>query len=340
MKRSMFFTTRNAGKKRAKTSSTQQASQRRNKSRFVPCPLCSQSFSFHVIEAHASACDGVKNNWKHGTVDVENKSSSSGFGSVPDCTASKGPSIAKKASTVLVHDNSSSGDHSPGHEQHPNSSKQDDAKLQWASMIKSVQGNCSVPGLFLFEEFITEEEEHELINHLDGIDRKHHNNKQSFLPPWKPSTFNGRHMGKRWGVHCSLKDRKVYPAENPLPQPIQNIIQKITNHPRMKHSIMKGCTPNEANAIDYRRANGDYLKSHVDDRQLSKEPIANLSLAGDCLMTFKNERKQNQKILLKKRTLQILTGGARYDYSHGIDNEDLLSDRRISITMRESPITK
>ena len=108
---------------------------------------------------------------------------------------------------------------------------------------------------------------------------------------------------------------------------------------------VKGWLPNEANAIDYRRKQGHWLKSHVDDRKLSKEPICNLSLAGDCYMTFKNEAMhrnlaaKEQKVLLKRRCLQVLTGSARYDFSHAIANADLLSDRRVSITMRESPLT-
>jgi alkylated DNA repair dioxygenase AlkB len=59
-------------------------------------------------------------------------------------------------------------------------------------------------------------------------------------------------------------------------------------------------------------------------------------------MTFRNERipGEEKRVLLRRRTLQVLTGKARYDYSHGICNEDLLSDRRVSITMRESPLTK
>ena len=105
---------------------------------------------------------------------------------------------------------------------------------------------------------------------------------------------------------------------------------------------MAGCVPNEANAIDYHRKQGHWLQNHVDDRQLSKEPIANLSVAGDCYMTFRNERVrgESKRVLLPRRTLQVLTGKARYDYSHGICNKDLLSDRRVSITMRESPLTK
>lgn len=221
-----------------------------------------------------------------------------------------------------------------------------DAKEQWSKIIYSARSGSDeiesypsssdepIPGLRLYEEFISIEEEEEIIRQLDGKG----NEKEDQYLPWRPSTFNGKHFGKRWGVHCSLRDRKVYPEDNPLPSTIQSLAHKISE---MK-DVMKMCKPNEANAIDYRRANGDYLRSHVDDRQLSKEPIANLSLVGDCWMIFRKERPpyDEKKVLLKRRTLQILTGSARYDYSHGLRNEDLLSDRRVSVTMRESPVSK
>ncbi len=194
-----------------------------------------------------------------------------------------------------------------------------------------------LPGLFLFEEFITEEEEQEIMAQLDGESDMHRHE----LLPWKACNFNGTHDGKRWGVHCNLRDRKVSAPENPLPHFVQHVlVEKLKKLPQMM-----GCVPNEANAIDYRRQKGHWLDAHVDDRQLSKEPIANLSIAGDCVMTFRNVAPNRntaasvQRVLLKRRTLQILTGKARYDFSHGIAHEDLLSDRRVSVTMRESPLT-
>lgn len=187
-----------------------------------------------------------------------------------------------------------------------------------------------IPGLFLYENFISEEEELKILDHLD-----------TEALPFAPGRFNGKHLGKRWGVHCNLRDRRVDAPENPLPDFIQNLVLSKLQH----IPLMKGCVPNEANAIDYHRKQGHWLKSHIDDRKLSKEPIANLSLAGDCYMIFRNEAThrniavKEQKVLLKRRCLQILTGKARYDFSHGIANQDLLADRRVSVTMRESPLT-
>lgn len=194
-----------------------------------------------------------------------------------------------------------------------------------------------IPGLFLFEEFITEEEEREIMAQLDGRSAPH---RHEFIP-WSAKNSYGVHDGKRWGVHCNLKESKVSSAENPLPDFVKRIIiPKLTILPQMM-----GCIPNEANAIDYRRQKLHWLLAHVDNWHLSKEPIANISLAGDCIMTFcnvapnRNAAISGKHVLLKRRTLQILTGNARYDFSHAIANRDLLSDRRVSITLRETPLT-
>ena len=195
-----------------------------------------------------------------------------------------------------------------------------------------------IPGLFIYEEFITVEEERQILSELDGSDAA---SVGEFLP-WKLANFNGPHLGKRWGVHCNLRDRMVEAAENPLP----NFVKQILMPKLLSLQPMNGCVPNEANAIDYRREQGHHLSAHVDDRKLSKESIANLSLAGDCYMTFRNVAPNRntavtvKRVLLKRRCLQILTGKARYDFSHEIQDADLLSDRRVSVTMRESPLTK
>lgn len=178
----------------------------------------------------------------------------------------------------------------------------------------------------MWEDFITEHEEMEILKDIDTT-----------LPDWKESRFNGLHRGKRWGVHCQLQHRQVVEGEHDFPPAIQHL---VVDKLQTIDSIMRSVVPNEGNAIEYRRSAGHYLKSHVDDRQLSLEPIANLSLAGDCIMTFTHTKSGREwRVHLPRRCLQILTGAARYDCSHGIDASDVLSDRRVSLTVRHSPLT-
>ena len=56
----------------------------------------------------------------------------------------------------------------------------------------------------------------------------------------------------------------------------------------------------------------------------------------NCTDASENVLKDIYRVFLPRRTLQILTGRARYHYRHGIHNADLSSERRISITLRES----
>mmetsp|Transcript_13162 Transcript_13162/g.24735 ORF Transcript_13162/g.24735 Transcript_13162/m.24735 type:complete len:400 (-) Transcript_13162:1528-2727(-) len=313
---------------------------KKNDSRFQSCPICLKTFPIHAIERHASLCttgptnddasyqDPISSNcvvvpyssnkYDHTVIKTDRETTSCTVQtSLVDEVSIEDVHVIQKWKDILKHDKQQSNTN------HKSSSQR-------------LSNNEPLPGLFIFEDFITPQEEEEIISMLDGKG----SHADSFLT-WKASKFNGKHAGKRWGVHCSLKDRKVYPQDTPLPPLLLNLI----NAKIRQLQEMKGCIPNEANAIDYRQKNGDYLKNHVDDRQLSKEPIANLSLAGDCFMTFRLERHSApdhfpkvQKVLIKRRTLQVLTSNARYDYSHGIDNEDLLDERRISITMRESPL--
>lgn len=274
---------------------------------FGSCPLCQQVFPIRTLESHAAQCNGPappqeQPSERQPHQSSEQKDSLSGWTTTTVSPASLFSPTPQAA--VSCSDGSSTA-------------------------------SSSIPGLYIYENFITEEDEARILAYLDGT-----LGDESFVP-WTPATFNGKFSGKRWGVHCNLRDKRVTAAERPLPDFVQSLIL-----PKLAAlAPMAGIHPNEANAIDYRRDMGHYLKSHVDDRQLSKEPIANLSLAGDCYMTFtnvsprRNTSVMQSKVLLKRRTLQILTGAARYDYSHGIEHSDLLSARRVSVTMRESPLT-
>lgn len=294
-------------------------------SHFGTCPLCHAHFPFHQLNRHAADCNGsndsaAKIKKKQQTLLQNNaKVDNSARRASLDITAPSSLLVAepdrkksKMSSTTL--------------------------KFRHHPLVDGKAPTCEpIPGLYLYEEFITEEEEQQILSELDGNDIEF---ASEFLP-WKTANFNGPHLAKRWGVHCNLRERKVGAAEHPLPNFVRHILL-----PKLQSlKPMNGCIPNEANAIDYRRKQGHYLAAHVDDRQLSKEPIANLSLAGDCKMTFRNVAIHRntavpvQKVLLKRRCLQVLTGKARYDFSHGIDFNDFLSDRRVSVTMRESPST-
>mmetsp|Transcript_3584 Transcript_3584/g.4967 ORF Transcript_3584/g.4967 Transcript_3584/m.4967 type:complete len:371 (-) Transcript_3584:43-1155(-) len=329
--------------------------------RFDECPICTKSFPSHALARHAENCLLNLNEKSIGPKPKSKITSSSApdeLGSKKitnqnsNDTVSKQSLEEKKDGPELCSKRSLSYALSSNKSKWDSLMKQQDTKGRKVNIIAKDYSSEPFPGLYVYEDFISSEEEQIIIDSLDGKTStllrdpfKDDNSTEPDILEWKPSRFNGSHFGKRWGVHCNLRERKVTVAETPLPGFMRSIIL-----PQLSKVLSPVyCAPNEANAIDYRRRKGHHLQNHVDDRQLSKEPIANLSLAGDCFMTYINEKikptftsmeTEAHRVLLKRRTLQILTGKARYDYSHGIRNDDFLSDRRISITMRESPLTE
>ena len=357
------------------SSSSTISSRKRNRptgSAFQPCPLCDRRFPWHTLESHAATCQGPvaagsseRKNSKITT--LQTKAANSHVRSVVSAMQSSTASTIERIIAPLVNggiqrtsdvaknlalDVENQGGNTSIN---PYAKKKKTAPkmTQYApSDSSSSSSKCSMPlpGLHLFEDFLTEEEEKLILATLDDPDH-------SDYLPWKPSNFNGKHFGKRYGVHCNLRTRSVTPPEHSMPWFVQAIIMPKLHAMNLSLLTQHHWVPNEVNSIDYYRRQGHVLKNHIDDRQLSKEPIVNLSLAGDCYMTFRNERKnstgtsgspnatgekalpQEKRVLLKRKCLQVLTGKARYDYSHGIRNADLLSDRRVSLTMRESPLT-
>ena len=197
-------------------------------------------------------------------------------------------------------------------------------------------------GLYLVEEFVSAEEEARLLTWLDAAS-----------PGWVLRNFNGPAFGQRWGVTTDLKLRTVSrEAGNPMPAVLTQLAARMRGL-RLSETlgapaaIEVGATlpsplsdfyANEANALKYVRADGHYLGGHVDDRQLSGDAIVNLSLAGEAVMHYVNDKERGRaavRVRLPRRSLQIQTANARYNWRHGITNADL-PELRVSITFRRA----
>jgi alkylated DNA repair dioxygenase AlkB len=176
-------------------------------------------------------------------------------------------------------------------------------------------------GLFLFHDFVSEEEEARLLHCLD-------NDKAL---PWSATTWNGTHRSKGWGVIMTTLETR-YQARPPMPDFLTFVVERMHNG---KYEPLLGFKATQANANDYRQKEGHWLRAHFDDRKVSGDVLANLSLAGDCYMTYTHEATGVQhKVLLPRRSLQVVTGESRYNWTHAIANEDLIDPRRVSITLR------
>jgi alkylated DNA repair dioxygenase AlkB len=207
-----------------------------------------------------------------------------------------------------------------------------------------------VPGLWAVHNFISEAEERQIIEQLDN-DRT----------PWKHSSFNGHCMSKSFGVKTQFGPayveerivRKNDPSKGEFDIPdylhlYPTRLRHIVNCSEKRNlpAALRTFRPNECNANSYLKAENHNLTPHFDDRHLSGPVLMNLSLGGHCRMTYTkyhgegvlNPGASHDTVVvdLPPRCLQLVTGDARYKYTHAIKKDDILSNRRLSITWRQA----
>ncbi|XP_014275160.1 alpha-ketoglutarate-dependent dioxygenase alkB homolog 7, mitochondrial [Halyomorpha halys] len=93
-------------------------------------------------------------------------------------------------------------------------------------------------------------------------------------------------------------------------------------------------------------AENGYIKPHIDSIRFCGNTIAGASLLSDSVMRFCNEQnKFTFSVLLKRRSLYIMRGPVRYDFTHEILSNDvscfqgnkIIKTRRISVICRSRP---
>ena len=312
-------------------------------SRFVRCPTCSKHVALFSINDHLDGCavgdDDAVTTRKMTTETIEIRERAEKVRpSLPRVIEHRGRRAhTGKTTTGYVPSDALEGgwldrarrrrrDEGGGDEE-----EERDSHDAFAEMTRAAKRLAKVPlsGHFLLENFITEDEERDIVNFIDD----------DTVNPWKDSSFNGAHEGKRYGVEVNLATRVVERARFAMPAILRRLV--IERFARA-HETLRNFEPNECNAINYLKSRGSVLLPHCDDRQLSSDILVNLSLNADCVMTYIDEKHPTKKIRvhLPRRSLQIQSGSVRYDYQHSINNEDLLGERRVSVTFRESGVVK
>lgn len=205
------------------------------------------------------------------------------------------------------------------------------------------QEHRDLPGLWLIHDFISEEEENDIIFKLEAD-----------KTPWHHSTFNGHCLSKCFGVRTQfgpshiqerlVRMNDISKGEHDIPEyllpymdRLQCFIKQSAKEYRLPSTLMSFC-PNECNANCYVKSEKHYLTAHCDDRVLSGPVLMNLSLNGLSHMTYIREGNacNTVKVELPRRCLQLVTGLARFNYQHKINSEDICEEKRISITFRQS----
>eukprot|EP00750_Incisomonas_marina_P019698 INCI3608.3.p1 GENE.INCI3608.3~~INCI3608.3.p1 ORF type:complete len:695 (+),score=92.55 INCI3608.3:36-2087(+) len=192
-----------------------------------------------------------------------------------------------------------------------------DARLTDASSTDHVE----VPGLHVFPDFITEEEERALLDDIDS--RSWHQTLQRRV----------QHYGYIFNYATNLPDTEGAP---PIPSSFDQVIQRVA-HTGLAHR----------NGIDQVTVNeyqpGQGIAAHVDTETAFEDGLFSLALESAVTFSLRHPDGVTRRLVFQEpRTLIALTGDARYIWKHAIASRkiDLFRgrlvprQRRVSLTLR------
>ncbi|CAG8492297.1 6958_t:CDS:2 [Funneliformis caledonium] len=196
--------------------------------------------------------------------------------------------------------------------------------------ISNFSLNSPVDGSYIIDDFITKQEEIELINSIDL-----HEWSGNGIPP-NPEM---RRRTQQYGYEFSYRYRKVVQNLGALPTFLDFIIARFVEQKIIQLSEME--YPNMCIVNEYQVGQG--IMAHVDSTEFFGPIILSLSLLSPCLMTFTHTQdSSNQSIVLLSKSLLIMTKSSRFDYKHSIskdaieyyNGDEIIRDRRVSLTFR------
>uniref|UniRef100_A0A3P9A0E7 AlkB homolog 4, lysine demthylase n=1 Tax=Esox lucius TaxID=8010 RepID=A0A3P9A0E7_ESOLU len=179
------------------------------------------------------------------------------------------------------------------------------------------------PGIFLWDNFVSEEEERELITNMD-------------LDAWKVSQ-SGRQK-QDFGPKVNFKKRKVRLGDFcGLPAISRNLVLRMSQEP-----VLAGFQPVEQCNLDYRPQRGSSIDPHLDDTWLWGERLVTINLLSDTTLTMSLEQGLTElgqgevrvSVHLPRRSLVVVYGEARHRWKHAIHRQDI-HERRVCSTFRE-----
>lgn len=179
----------------------------------------------------------------------------------------------------------------------------------------------SIPGLTLVDDYLSEAQSFELIQHID-------------TQPWLSQL---RRNVQHYGYAYDYKRRTVDPSMHlgELPAWLKSLTEQL-HHEGYFEEIPDQCIVNEYHP-------GQGIGAHVDCEPCFGEIIASISLLSMTIMQFTSlPKKRKVNFALYPGSLLVMRGEARYQWKHGIparltdviDGTVYRRSRRISITFR------
>jgi alkylated DNA repair dioxygenase AlkB len=178
----------------------------------------------------------------------------------------------------------------------------------------------TIGGLQYFPEYIDREAHDRLLAAVE-------------LHPWQMSVDHGVQI---YGYHYNHRRRAAYRIGE-LPQWASGLAA------RLRRDGLLPNVPDQMVANEYRPGAGIF--AHV-DQAVFGDTITSISLGSSCVMQFSNsEAKRTEELLLEPRSMLLLSGEARWAWTHEIparaadkwQNQERRRSRRVSLTFRVMP---
>ncbi|CAH1103887.1 unnamed protein product [Psylliodes chrysocephalus] len=187
--------------------------------------------------------------------------------------------------------------------------------LLYANNLPVIKINKSwnelIPGLIIIENFITQEEEEVLLK-LCNFDSNTNSMKHREV----------KHFGYEFRYDINNVDK-----DKPL---LNKIPDECDFWKRLEDTDFNSFKPDQLTVNHYLPGQG--IPHHVDTHSAFEDPIMSLSLQSSIIMEFKKDNK-HVYILLPKRSLAIMSGECRYDWTHGI------TPRKLDIILTKNGFT-
>jgi alkylated DNA repair dioxygenase AlkB len=180
-----------------------------------------------------------------------------------------------------------------------------------------------IMGLKYVEDFISDTEHKEIWEAI---------NKETWLDDLKRRV---QHYGYKYDYKRRSLDYSMYIGD--IPQWTKFIAERIVSKGFMKY------LPDQLIVNEYKSGQG--IADHIDCEPCFEDTIISLSLGSPCIMDFKNkgDKKDKHELLLEPKSLVVITGDARYNWTHGIASREkdkylgntIFRKTRISLTFRK-----
>lgn len=166
-------------------------------------------------------------------------------------------------------------------------------------------------GLIILKDFVTEQEETLLLECIK-TDEEEQNLKHRSV--------------KHFGFEFLYGTNNVDP-ENPLDRKIPQECDFLWERLKGEDIPMEWDCPDQMTVNEYMSGQG--IPPHVDTHSAFLDPIVSLSLQSDIVMEFKKGHLKAD-VLVPRRSLLLMTGESRYDWTHGI------TPRHIDVILTEN----